>query len=163
MKAETGDPVQADGESLKKTSVEVFVPGVPCTQGSKKPFVNKHTGRASLVEDRHEDLICYRNNIAMFLRAEDAPLTLGPVSVDLIFYFTRPKNHYGTGRNASVLKPSAPAVPYGSRNDIDKLCRAVLDAMTELAFKDDGQVTTLLAKKKYASGPGTWIRLRYPL
>ena len=35
-----------------------------------------------------------------------APLT-GPLEATLFFYFSRPKNHYGTGRNAHVLKPLA--------------------------------------------------------
>ena len=33
----------------------------------------------------------------------------GPVSVTVDFYLPRPKSHYGTGRNAGALKPSAPA------------------------------------------------------
>jgi hypothetical protein len=32
------------------------------------------------------------------------PLT-GPLEATLFFYFSRPKNHYGTGKNANVLKP----------------------------------------------------------
>lgn len=33
-----------------------------------------------------------------------APLT-GPLEATLFFYFGRPKNHFGTGKNAHVLKP----------------------------------------------------------
>ena len=32
------------------------------------------------------------------------PLT-GPLEAILYFYFSRPKNHYGTGKNANTLKP----------------------------------------------------------
>jgi hypothetical protein len=32
------------------------------------------------------------------------PLT-GPLEANLYFYFSRPKNHYGTGKNSDVLKP----------------------------------------------------------
>lgn len=32
------------------------------------------------------------------------PLT-GPLEATLFFYFSRPKNHYGTGKNAKILKP----------------------------------------------------------
>lgn len=32
------------------------------------------------------------------------PLT-GPLEATLYFYFGRPKNHYGTGKNAHILKP----------------------------------------------------------
>ena len=33
-----------------------------------------------------------------------SPLT-GPLEAILYFYFSRPKNHYGTGKNANILKP----------------------------------------------------------
>jgi hypothetical protein len=32
------------------------------------------------------------------------PLT-GPLEATLYFFFSRPKNHYGTGKNSDVLKP----------------------------------------------------------
>lgn len=35
-----------------------------------------------------------------------APLE-GGIAVHMVFYFSRPKNHYGTGKNANVLKTAA--------------------------------------------------------
>ncbi|RYH06785.1 hypothetical protein EON65_42440 [archaeon] len=31
----------------------------------------------------------------------------GSIAVNMVFYFSRPKNHYGTGKNANVLKNTA--------------------------------------------------------
>jgi crossover junction endodeoxyribonuclease RusA len=42
--------------------------------------------------------------------------------------------------------------------DIDKVCRAVLDALTGILYRDDAQVVALSAVKTYADGygaPGT--------
>ena len=33
----------------------------------------------------------------------------GPLEATLLFYFKRPKNQYGTGKNAHVLKPAVVA------------------------------------------------------
>lgn len=73
----------------------------------------------------------------------------GPVDVALTFYLTRPKNHYGTGRNAERLKQSAPSFP-AVHPDIDKLTRAVLDALTGICFEDDRQVVGLVVAKRYS-------------
>jgi crossover junction endodeoxyribonuclease RusA len=82
--------------------------------------------------------------------AADPPLA-GPLAVSVTFYFGRPQNHYGTGKNAGVLKPGAPAFPASKRNDVDKLSRAVLDGITQGgAIADDGLVTDLTAVKRYA-------------
>lgn len=62
-----------------------------------------------------------------------------PVSVRITFLMPRPK----------TVKRHMPTVP----PDIDKLCRAVLDALTDVGvWVDDSQVVDLGATKIYASG-----------
>ena len=85
-----------------------------------------------------------------------------PVSVRIHFYLRRPAGHYGTGRNASRIKPSAP--PFPARTpDLDKLCRALLDGLTAGgAFTDDAQVVHLNAAKFWAADgtpPGAMIEV----
>ncbi len=67
------------------------------------------------------------------------PLLEGPLRLTLVFVRVRPKGHYGTGRNADKLKPSAPEFPT-TRPDTLKLGRAVEDALTGILWKDDSQV-----------------------
>jgi Holliday junction resolvase RusA-like endonuclease len=78
----------------------------------------------------------------------DAQLA-GPCMVSIVFRLQRPKGHYGTGRNAGILKASSPHVPV-TKPDVDKMVRVVLDALTGIAFMDDSQVVELRALKKYA-------------
>jgi Holliday junction resolvase RusA-like endonuclease len=75
----------------------------------------------------------------------------GAVRVEATFYLQRPKSHCGTGRNANTVKASAPAHPVG-RPDVDKLLRALLDALTETVVADDSQVVEATARKVYC-GP----------
>ena len=89
------------------------------------------------------------------------PLT-GPVSLQIEFRMKRPKSHYGTGRNANRLKPSAP-VFHISKPDRNNLVKAVEDAMTQLGFwRDDAQVAAGETTKIYTlegERPGVTIRV----
>jgi Holliday junction resolvase RusA-like endonuclease len=73
-----------------------------------------------------------------------------PVSVSLLFVVSRPKSHFGTGRNAKTVKASAPAFPH---QDIDNFVKGALDALTGCVYADDRQVIELQARKVYGS-PG---------
>lgn len=84
--------------------------------------------------------------------AVDWPLLRGEaIAVTVRFFTQRPSGHYGTGRNAGLLKDSAPTRP-AKRPDVDKWVRHLLDAMTGVVYTDDGQVVSLLATKEYAEG-----------
>lgn len=75
------------------------------------------------------------------------------VRVDATFFLARPKAHHGTGRNAGVVKASAPAFPVGRGvGDVDKYLRALLDALTGTVLGDDAQVVDARARKVYC-GP----------
>lgn len=74
----------------------------------------------------------------------------GPVSVELVFHMPRPKKHYRTGKHSGALRDDAPE-QHTQTPDVDKLSRAVLDALTEAGvWLDDGQVVMLDARKVWA-------------
>jgi Holliday junction resolvase RusA-like endonuclease len=121
---------------MKSMAFQVF--GDPVPQGSKRGFVVKN--RAVIVDDNKATLRSWRSQITDVARAElngDAP-DLGPVRVTMMFFLRQPK------------RPKA-AVPI-TKPDVDKLARAVLDGMTDAGvFRDDSQVTTLTARKRYTT------------
>ena len=68
------------------------------------------------------------------------PALDGPLEVTMTFWLPRPKSHYRTGRNAHLLRDSAPKYPHG-KPDVSKLCRATEDALTDAGiWADDAQV-----------------------
>jgi Holliday junction resolvase RusA-like endonuclease len=77
-----------------------------------------------------------------------------PLQMRLMFFLPRPKGHFGTGKNSAKLKASAPLAP-AVKPDLDKLVRAVLDALTGVVFRDDCQVAGLSCSKLYADHPYT--------
>ena len=126
--------------------VAFFVAGRPAPQGSKR-----HVGRGILVESSKA---CgpWRTTVA-FTAAQvvEGPPLDGPLSVHLVFVMPRP---------AGAPKRSTP--PAVKRPDVDKLSRAVLDALSGVAWRDDSQITHLNARKRLAEldeTPGVRIRI----
>lgn len=133
------------------TSVEIFVPGKAAPQGSKR-----HVGRGILVESS-KDVKPWRESIRWAFLGMSAtarafwPLQ-GPVVVELEFVLPRPKS--------APKRTTPPAV---KRPDIDKLQRAVLDAIGSAGvWGDDAQVVEIRARKRLAElteVPGCRIRI----
>lgn len=139
--------------------IEFDVVGTPAPQGSKRGFVNKYTGKVAMVESSSERVKSWRSDVrdaALKVAPDIAPR--GPVAVRLWFRVARPRGHYGTGRNAESVKPSAPYHP-AVKPDLDKIVRATLDALTGVLFADDCQVVDLTTAKRYADGERTGARI----
>lgn len=148
-------------------AIQFWVPGTNVPQGSKQGFFNPKTQRVVLKENAGQRHATRRHEVWMAalaaaaatpgrwdpnggLTPDGGPLPMtGPVAVRLEFYRLRGTGHYGSGRNAQQLKPSAPAYP-STAPDIDKLSRLVLDSLTSVLFVDDGQVVDLGARERWA-------------
>ena len=137
-----------------------FVEGVPAPQGSKR-----HVGDGRLIESSRQ-VGPWRDTVrraAIEVMADRPPIE-GPVYLVQVFALPRPKSHYGTGRNSGRVKRGAPHRP-PVRPDLDKLARAVGDALTGVCYHDDAQIVNLCAAKYYVSpsgrlsAPGVEIRV----
>lgn len=73
------------------------------------------------------------------------------VVVGMTFTVPRPKSHYGSGKNSTVLKPDSPDYPTG-RPDLSNLVKLVEDALTGVAWDDDDQVVLLRNPQKRFAG-----------
>lgn len=123
-------------------TVAIWVPGNPATQGSTRAFVVG--GRARVVHDNSKTRP-WRNVIAGEVRrALDGRYALtGPVLMTAEFIIPRPPSHW---RKDGTPRKGAREFP---RLDVDKLGRALLDALTGVAYQDDSQVTQLMVTKAY--------------
>lgn len=138
------------------TRIEFFVPGAPAPGGSKSPYLNKNTGRINLApaSKKTKD---WRAVVRLAAEAAyDGPLLTGPISLSIIFVMPRPKNHYGTGRNAGMLKASAPYW-HTKTPDRTKLIRSTEDALKHVIWNDDSQVCAGRVQKVYGDKPGARI------
>lgn len=132
------------------------VRGTAVPQGSKKAWYNAKTKRVHMTEAQGDRLHNWRTDVMMAARdAREASTKVdafpleGAVAVRLTFNTLRPSSHYGSGKNAHALKPSAPKHNI-KMPDIDKLTRAIFDALTVAGiWLDDAQVVTTAQRKQY--------------
>src|SRR5882724_2709257 len=113
--------------------------GEPIPQGSLKAFVPKGWKRPILTSDNKKTKP-WRQEIGQMclecLKGESAAGRGVPMRLLVAFYFSRPKSVKSLAEKTT--KP-----------DLDKLVRAVLDALTGIAYEDDSQVTEIMASKQY--------------
>jgi crossover junction endodeoxyribonuclease RusA len=134
----------------------IRVTGQPAPQGSYRAV--GRSGHTRLIPTNERALTAWR--LAVSEAAEEVmngePLLTGPVYVAMRFVVPRPKGHYRqSAKRWWQQLPSAPVRPY-KRPDLDKLCRAIGDALTGRVYRDDSQITTLVASKHYVIRPDDW-------
>lgn len=136
----------------RPASYSFTVPGKARPQGSKNPYVNQHTGKVHLVESS-KTLAPWRETVAIAARQgwpEEMPPWQFAVGLSVTFWFRRPASHFGSGRNRHVRKTWSDEWPTSQGiGDLDKLERAICDALTGVVFLDDKQVCTITSAKLY--------------
>lgn len=122
------------------------VHGLPIPQGSTRVWMVK--GKP-ITTSSAKGLGPWRRLVADVAQnyAPKAPW-VGPVGIELHFGLPKPKS-----------APKTRRVWPDKRPDLDKLTRAVLDALTYVVFADDSQVIDIRASKDYGA-PGVVIEIR---
>jgi Holliday junction resolvase RusA-like endonuclease len=147
--------------------IRFFVVGTPATAGSKNvSIVRRKDVHGNWIPATHEDgriklrVLDDSGERGQTWRAdvreeamkvmEGLPVMEGPLYVELHFRFPRNKGHYSTAKyNFGQLKAGAP-IWHFVRPDIDKVSRAVLDALKGIVWSDDNQVSQKFATKRWA-------------
>lgn len=118
-----------------------YAKGKPIGQGTLSTIVNRKTGKQHSFWSNEDELKPWRNNVAMaatMALPEAYEPTSGPVGLNLVFISPRAKS-------GPSVEAAYKITPY----DLDKLCRAVFDALTGVVYVDDRQVAQLHAIKVY--------------
>ena len=130
--------------------------GLPQPGGSKRAFV---VGKRAMIVDANPKAKDWKTTVAQTVAEQyDGPLLTGALELNVTFIMPRPKGHYGTGRNAGVLKTNAPKF-HIVRPDSTKLLRPTEDALTGIIWRDDAQLA-IRAMKLYGERPGAFIEVR---
>lgn len=128
---------------------EFTVLGKTATKGSTRSFVSRKTGKVvTLADNKH--LASWTRMAEYEARRAGAEYAPKPqaVQVHVCFQFLRPTSGKGRTRVDHTVKP-----------DIDKLLRAVLDALTGVAYEDDSQVVSVIATKSYGTHEECFVRV----
>lgn len=128
------------------TALQFQANGEPRPEGSMR--LQYQNGEPRIVHDRGAELNAWRSTVrAAALRAlAGAPMIDRYVPVCLAVEFVLPRAR-GRGRRTDLELPS-------QYPDVDKLARAVADALSGAAYHDDAQVVELSASKRYANDDG---------
>lgn len=84
-------------------------------------------------------------------KAPDKPFDI-PLSIGIHFYFSRPKSHYKTGKNAHLLKDTIP-IWHTSKPDTDNCYKFVTDALNKIFWRDDSLLCHVTIMKQYSENP----------
>ena len=121
-------------------TLKVFVQGKPVPQGSVSPMPFKRkNGKMGVNVFQKPELLEWREKVAEAVKAAKGELFYPketPVYLTLSFYLLRPKS-------SKRLLPCCKGI------DLDKACRAILDALTDVLYNDDCQVCYLISRKMY--------------
>lgn len=120
--------------------IEFWVPGLPQPQGSKRGFVTP-SGKVSMVESA-AGVKPWRSDVKVF--AAEAmigrPLMSGPVFLHCDFVMKRPVSTPKT-------RPTPPAI---KKPDLDKLLRAIGDALKGTVYAEDSMIVEMVGTKRIA-------------
>jgi len=119
--------------------ISFFVDGRPIPQGSMK-VINGY-----IIHTQGSALAAWRSAIALGARQAGALPREGAISIEMSFVMPKPR---------TVTRSHPTVAP-----DLDKLIRAVLDGLTAIAYRDDGQVISITARKDYGERIGVDISL----
>ena len=138
------------------------VPGEPVAKGRPRfaragKFVRTYTPKKSL---------SYENLVGWYFRASQDFTAFkdfkeadggyeAPVSLSIVFFFTRPKSRQRV-KNRGIVTPRT------ARPDLDNCIKNVLDGLNKVAFRDDSQVWRIEASKHETdANPRTEIEIIY--
>lgn len=133
--------------------VTFTVVGNPATKGSARAVRDKRTGKARLLASasdknaREQKAWATAVGWAAMMAVRD-PIT-GPVMIKVLFRIA-----------TNDAKRSGAHHAINGRMDLDKLLRCTLDALTGIAYHDDGQIAQVIAAKRWTTGePGAEITI----
>jgi crossover junction endodeoxyribonuclease RusA len=146
-------PSGPDLHAVEETTGKIWrfeVEGKPIPQGSWVAFISKSTGHAMAKPSNERELLAWREQVALTAQAQRPgwlrePLDC-PVFVALNFVRVRGDDYLADGH---TLRRGAPRYP-ATAPDVDKLTRAMLDALTGVAFINDSRVVSCVAVKRFA-------------
>jgi Holliday junction resolvase RusA-like endonuclease len=118
----------------------MFVDGVPVPQGSKS------ISGSGVMYEANKNLKPWRKEVTAAASSVAGPnfeLMQGPLIVSIWFTMPRPP----------TVKRESPSV----KPDLDKMCRAVLDSLSGIVYKDDAQIIRIDAIESYESQTGAHI------
>jgi Holliday junction resolvase RusA-like endonuclease len=135
------------------SGVMFVVPGVPIGKG--RPRVSTIAGRARMYTPaktaNYESLVAHAARVAMGQQG----LMLGAAQVVLDIAVPVPASWSQKKQRAALAGEVRPT----GKPDIDNTCKAIFDGINQVVWRDDSQVVSVTAIKRYAAVPGVRVHI----
>lgn len=129
---------------MSKT-IRFMVPGKAATKGSNVAIPK--TGGGTFFRPSDKRLKSWSALVATLAMQAGCKAVDASITIEAVCAFRRPKAHFRASGKA--LRWSAPE-RHTQKPDVDKVARALLDALTGVAFVDDSRVHDLRIMKRWA-------------
>lgn len=96
-----------------------------------------------------EQTVNYENLVKMIYRENGGPYMEGAVSAEILVVYDVPKS---TSKKKRSLMLDGSIYPT-KKPDIDNIQKIIFDALNGVAYKDDTQIVSVSARKKYGERP----------
>lgn len=126
------------------------VEGRPVPQGSMVASYNRKQGVAHVHHVAGEALAQWRASVRLAAREAGAVQSPSAIAIMVWFGMPRPKAHMRWSGGKLIPKMQHYYDEPIVSPDLDKLVRAILDALTGVCYADDAQVIQIYASKHYA-------------
>lgn len=139
-----------DKELKKNPNLKQFVVKLKPMAQSRPRFARRERG---VVAYEKKEMKIWRAECSRLIKEAFGSdrLIETPLKIDVIFYIQPPKYIFSKKRLKEKLE--AEKIFCGKKPDIDNYLKALLDSMTGIVFKDDGQVVECRARKLYSLNP----------
>lgn len=139
--------------------IRIEVHGTPAPKGSARAMLVAGRARVIASGSTANQRALKSWDVALRVAAAEAvgprtapPYVGVPLRLEIEFRMARPAGHWGKGRNAGKLTPSAPLYP-AVKPDSSKLLRATEDSLIGIVFDDDSRIVDTRIRKVFAA-PG---------
>lgn len=130
---------------------EFEIPGKVIGKG--RPRINTNTARAYTPAKTKE----YEELVKQYfiIKYRSRNLLEGRLKVTIVAYIGIPKNTSKKDREEMLLNNISPT----KKPDIDNIIKVILDALNQMAFKDDNQITKIEVEKVYSEEEKVYVKI----
>ena len=149
-------PLDRHGTELKQenlTVITIHIPGVPVPKA--RPRASSIGGKPTLYTPATTRAYEQAVKMAAWAAMAKAPPLEGAVSARVVVTLPVPES-WSRAKRADAL---AGRVRPASRPDLDNYVKAVLDGCNGAVWRDDSQIVSLSAEKRYGSEPSAMVEV----
>ena len=137
--------------------IKFSVPGTPVAKARARTFLDSRTGQYRSITPKKT--ASYEGDIKRFYQYETEGYTFQPgmpLAVEITARFVPVKSESKKRRNLMLCG----LLFHTKKPDIDNIVKSVMDALNGVAWHDDAQVVSILARKEYDENAGLDVAIK---